>query len=162
MRHFGHLITVRSQGVDAVPLQTRCALRPVALSRGLPRTGLGVRVLATLATAAVVTSCDSQSRNPQLEWGWVTNCTGPEFNKVSQDSGSSPGPDRPVFKINDQFVLAVPKKNRPYANKLDHEPRECKKISDLPPVVFLAFVFAGTSSGDKPQDVPMRFGPPRR
>ena len=70
--------TVRSQGVDAVPLQTRCALRPAALSLGLPLTRLGVRLLATLATAAAMlgeigspnpdTPIDTQ-RSPKLTPG---------------------------------------------------------------------------------------------
>jgi hypothetical protein len=133
-----------------------CTLRATlsALSRARP----GATVLATMAIATILTGCDSHSssRNPQLENGWVTNCTGPAFSQFSQNSNAGPGPERPVFKINDQLVLAVPKKNWPSAGKLDREPPECRQISDLPLAPYLYFVIWGNwSAGYKPEDVPI-------
>lgn len=85
----------------------------------------------------------------------MTNCAGPAFNRFSPDDNSAPGPDRPVFKINDQLVLAVPKNNWPSAS-IDRDPRECRKISDLPPAHHLYFVISGHwSAGYKPEDIPI-------
>jgi hypothetical protein len=108
---------------------------------------------ASLITLAVaMASCDTDSRNPKLDLGWVTNCAGPEF---SRNGSSGPGPDRPVFKVTDQLVLAVPKENRPSAARIDREPRECRNIGDLPPAHFVEFVLQGNwSAGYGPQDVP--------
>jgi hypothetical protein len=123
------------------------------------RRGLSaVMVLAMLAAVSVTTSCDNSPQNPELANGWVTNCSGAEFARFSQGGGSGPGPDRPVFKINDQLVLAVPKKNWPSAH-IDAEPRECKKASDLPPADFLYFVIQGSwSTGYGPEDIPIESG----
>jgi hypothetical protein len=108
-----------------------------------------------LATAVVAMSCDSHPRDPNLERGWVTNCVGPDFSKLSQNGSAGPGPDRPVFRINDQLVVAVPKKNQPVANSIDRPPAECKNVRDLPPAGFLFFAFSGNwSSGYKAEDVP--------
>jgi hypothetical protein len=109
-----------------------------------------------LAITSITTSCDSESRNHQLANGWVTNCSGPAFSRFSQGGNAGPGPEWPVFKVNDQLVLAVPKRNSPSAGKFDREPPECRKISDLPPVPYLYFVVWGNwSAGYKPQDVPI-------
>ncbi len=91
-------------------------------------------MLFTLAISALMTSCDSHSPDPQLGWGWVTSCAGPEFGKFG---GSGPGPQRPVFRVTDQLVVAVPKNYRPYAASIDREPGECRKMSDLPPTDLL-------------------------
>lgn len=116
-------------------------------------------VVAMLATVNITTSCDSPPSNPQLSNGWVTNCSGPEFSKFSQNGSSGPGPERPVFKINDKLVLAVPKKNWPSTSGTDSEPRDCRKISDLPPVPYLYFVISGNwSAGYKPEDIPIVAG----
>jgi hypothetical protein len=48
------------------------------------------------------------SRTPEMEAGWVTNCAGPEFSKFG---GAGPGPERPLFKVTDQLVLAIPKEH---------------------------------------------------
>jgi len=144
-----------------VPLQTRPTLRLAALSLGLPLTRLGVRRLATLAMAAAVTSCDSSSQDPSLEWGWVTNCVGPDFSKLSQSGGTGSGTDRPVFRINDQLVLAVPKKNRPYTNSIERLPHECRTISDIPLAQFFSFVIWGEwSAGYKRENVRWSDGMP--
>jgi len=92
----------------------------------------------------------------RLANGWVTNCAGPAFSGFSGVGKFGPGPDRPVFKVNDQLVLAIPAKNRPSAGKFDNEPRECRQIGDLPPVPYLYFVIWGNwSAGYKPEDVPV-------
>jgi hypothetical protein len=127
---------------------------------GLDRVRLVAIVAPMLAIAAIVTSCDPDSRidsrNPQLANGWVTNCAGPAFSQFSQGGNAGPGPERPVFRINDQLVLAVPKKNWPSAGKFDREPPECRQISDLPPAPYLTFVISGNwSAGYKPEDVPI-------
>jgi hypothetical protein len=137
---------LRSQGFDALPLQTRRALDATALSFGLPLVRPGVSLLAILATAAVLTSCDLDPWDPKLQRGWVTNCVGPEFGKFAQNGHAGPGPERPVFKINDQLVLAVPKENSPRSVSIDHEPRTCTKVSDLPTVPYVYFYFQGNWS----------------
>jgi len=97
-------------------------------------------------------------KDAQLANGWVTNCSGPDFKKFAQVGGVGPGPPRPVFKINDQLVLAVPKGNWPSAGRINHEPYKCREISDLPNVPYLYFVIQGNWSGgadrkDAPLDV---------
>jgi hypothetical protein len=121
------------------------------------KVGLGVIVLATLAIVAFMRpSRDSDSPNPQLANGWVTNCAGPAFNRFSQDSSAGPGPERPVFKINDQLVLAVPKQNWPSAGRIEREPSVCGNISDLPSAPYVYFVIRGNwSAGFKPEDIPI-------
>jgi hypothetical protein len=106
--------------------------------------------LITLVVA--MASCDSDSRNPNLDSGGVTSCVGPEFSRYG-DSG--PGPERLVFKVTNQLVLAVPKENRPRASRIDREPRECRKFSDLPPAHFIQFLMQGNwSAGYKLSDIP--------
>jgi hypothetical protein len=96
--------------------------------------------------------CGSDSKSPQLKLGWVTNCTGPEFSRYGT---AGPGPDRPVFKITDQLVLAVPKTYFPRAASMSLGPDKCKKISDLPPAHFVQFLLQGNwSAGYRPQDIP--------
>jgi hypothetical protein len=113
-------------------------------------------VLAMPAAVTVTTSCDNSPRNPELANGWVTKCSGPEFSRFSQAGSSGPGPDRPVFKINNQLVLAVPKENWPSANGIESAPRECRKISDLPAAAYLYFVIQGNwSAGYQPGDIPI-------
>ena len=115
-------------------------------------------ILATLAIATI-TGCDSHPPDPQLGWGWVTNCAGPAFSRFG---GSGPGPDRPVFRVADQLVVAVPKSYRPYATPINRGPGECRKISDLPPANYLGFVFVGNwSAVYKREDVPPDLRPDR-
>jgi hypothetical protein len=112
-------------------------------------------VIAMLAAVTVTTGCDNSPQNPELANGWATNCSGPEFSRFSQGGGAGPGPNRPVFKINDQLVLAVPKTNWPSAH-IDALAKECRKISDLPPADFLYFVIQGNwSEGYRPEDIPI-------
>jgi hypothetical protein len=133
--------------------------RSCAVISGLGGSRPGAIVLAMLATAANLTSCGSDTQNPQLANGWVTNCSGPEFSKFSQTSGAGPGPARPVFRINDQLVLAVPKNNGPSAGRIEREPRECRTISDLTKVPYLYFVIRGNWSGSyNAKDVPLEGG----
>lgn len=111
-----------------------------------------MRITSALVIVATLTSCDSQPSDPRLELGWVTNCTGPAFAKFGN---SPPGPDRPVFRITDQLVLAVPKQNRPEASPLEHMPDKCIKVSDLPKTGGLVFVIQGNwSAGYSLADIP--------
>jgi hypothetical protein len=121
------------------------------------KVGLAVIVLAILAIITIMNPIrDSDSRDAEVRNGWVTNCAGPAFSRFSQGSNSGPGPEHPVFKINDQLVLAVPKKNWPSAGQLDRKPPKCTQISDLPPAPYLYFVIRGNwSAGYKPEDVPI-------
>lgn len=129
---------------------------------------LGVIVLATLAIVAFMNPIrGTNSRHDHrpdahdaaLANGWVTNCSGPAFSRFSQGGNGGPGPERPVFKINDQLVLAIPKKNWPSAGKFGLEPPECRQISDLPLAPYLYFVIWGNwSAGYKPEDVPTVYG----
>jgi hypothetical protein len=90
----------------------------------------------------------------------VTNCAGPEFGKFG---GAGPGPDRPLFKVTDQLVLAIPKEHRPSANSIDHELRQCTKISDLPPAHFVEFMIQGNWSADYDlKDIPAIKGGPKQ
>src|SRR5882724_1292025 len=99
------------------------------------------------------------SKFTQVENGWVTNCAGPAFSRFSQDSSSGPGPERPIFKINDQLVLAVPKQNWPSAGRIESEPIMCRNISDLPVAPYVYFVIRGNwSAGYKPEDIPIVSG----
>lgn len=100
-------------------------------------------------------------KDAQLANGWVMNCSGPEFNKFSQMSsaGSPSGTSRPVFKINDQLVLAVPQSDWPSAGRIEGEPRDCRTLGDLPKVHYLYFVIRGNWSGSyDPKDVPLADG----
>jgi hypothetical protein len=117
--------------------------------------------LSTIAIVTFLTSCDSgsPSRVSPLANGWVTNCVGPAFNRFAKDGKPGPGPNQPVFRINDQLVLAVPTDNRPYADKIERQPRECRKTTDLPPAHFLRFVIVGNwSAGYRPEDIPPEDG----
>jgi hypothetical protein len=121
------------------------------------RSAVGGAAVVMLAIAQTLTSCDSDSRNDsqsgQLRNGWVTNCAGPSFALFLADGSKGPWPDRPVFRVNDELVLAIPKENSPSANKLESQPSVCKDISDLPPVSYLTFKIIGNWSGDhEPQD----------
>jgi len=127
------------------------------------RLTIGVTVVVMLAIAPTLTSCDSNSRNDsqsaQLKNGWVTNCAGPVFNRFSHYSNAGPGPERPVFRVTDELVLAVPKANSPSAASIDSEPPKCRAISDLTPVPYLYFVISGNwSAGYKPEDIPIVAG----
>lgn len=107
-----------------------------------------------LALVIAAASCDtgSNTANRDLSLGWVTNCAGVEFNRVG---GSSLGSNRPVFKVNDQLVLAVPKEYHPRAASIDREPTNCAKISDLPSAHFVQFVLQGDwSAGSPVHDIP--------
>ena len=127
--------------------------------RGFWGARTGAIVLTMLAIASFTTSCDTDSRNPQLVNGWVTNCAGPAFSRFSQDGNSGLSPNRPVFRINDQLVLAVPKENWPSTTGIDREPRECKKLNDVPLANFLYFVIRGNwSAGYKLGDIPIVSG----
>jgi hypothetical protein len=102
---------------------------------------------------------DSQ-KDAQLANGWVMNCSGPEFTKFSKTSNAgSLGTSRPIFRINDQLVLAVPQSARPSAGRIESEPRECRTSSDLPKAPYLYFVIRGNWSGRyDPKDVPLDHG----
>jgi len=110
-------------------------------------------VFSLVMVAYAATGCgDRQSPDAKLEWGWITNCAGPEFSKFG---GSSLGPDRPVFKLTDQLVLAVPKAFAPSSSRIDREPKECRRISDLHAVGHVEFTIQGDwSSGHTLADVP--------
>jgi len=113
--------------------------------------------------ASVAAGCDSINSDPntpqwRLEQGWITNCAGAEFKVFTHDGAAGPGPDRPVFRISDQLVLAVPREYTPSSQSIEREPRTCTKINDLPVVRFLYFDFQGKwSKGYKPNDVPVGF-----
>jgi hypothetical protein len=128
-----------------------------AMRTRIGKATLGVIVVAALASAAYLRAMrGSDSPSPQLNNGWVTNCTGAAFGRFSQDGNSGPGPERPVFKISDELVLAVPKRNWPSAGKFDRVPSECRQISDLPLAPYLYFVISGNwSAGYKPEEVPI-------
>ena len=107
-----------------------------------------VALPALLPCLVLVTGCDWQPRNAEVDWGWVTNCVGPQFSKFARNGQPGPGPERPVFKINDQLVLAVPAENSPRSVSIDHAPRTCTKFSDLPKVPYVYFYFQGKWSGN--------------
>jgi hypothetical protein len=99
--------------------------------------------------------CGSKPRNPQWQRGWVTDCAGPEFHKFALDGAAGRAPERPVFRINPQLIVAIPKKYWPNAGSLGHEPRTCTKLRDLPTAPYLYFYLQGNwSSGYNPSDVP--------
>jgi hypothetical protein len=103
--------------------------------------------------------CGAKPRNPQWERGWVTDCVGPEFSKSAVNGATGPGSERPVFKINRQLVVAVPKRYWPNAGSLGHEPRTCTMLSDLPTAEHLYFYLQGNwSSGYDPREVPIANG----
>jgi hypothetical protein len=102
--------------------------------------------------------CGAKPRNPQWQRGW-TNCAGPDFRQFALNGDIGPGPGLPVFRINHQLVIAVPKKYGPNAGSLGHEPRRCTKLSDLPTASYLYVSFQGNwSSGYNPNDVPTADG----
>jgi hypothetical protein len=95
----------------------------------------------------------------RLKNGWVTNCTGPAFSAFPQNAKAVPGAEQPLFKINDELVLAIPKKNWPSAAGIDSEPTVCRNINDLPSAPYVTFVVSGNwSEGYGPKDVPMLGG----
>jgi hypothetical protein len=145
----------RPENVD-MNRDLRVTRRELPCAMGVRRRFLSIKMaLAIAAIAAVLSSCDSHiSSNPHLENEWVTNCVGLEFSQFSQDGKVGPGPERPVFKVNDQLVLSIPTKNRPSAGKFDHAPRECRQIGDLPPAPYLYFVIWGNwSAGYRTEEV---------
>jgi hypothetical protein len=110
--------------------------------------------VADLRSAAPSTS-RPDPREAELKNGWITTCTGPAFNQLPNGEDSSQRSKRPVFKVNDQLVLAVPVANFPSASSIDSEPAHCKTVSDLPLAKYLTFAISGKwSSGYKPEDVP--------
>lgn len=122
---------------------------------GLRRPAARYALLAVLVIGAIILSWVTNRRDPQLERGWVTNCVGPEFSRFARNGAPGPGPERPVFRISDQLVLAVPKKYWPWSQSIDHEPRTCTKISDLPVVRVIYFYVQGNwSAGYKTSDLP--------
>jgi len=136
-----------------------------ALARGLPtwreKVSLGVIVLATLIAIALLNPIrESDPMEAERKAGWVTNCSGPEFAKFSQTNSAGPGgTSRPVFKISDELVLAVPKINRPYVGDIERFPRKCRTIGDLPKAPYLYFVVQGNWSGNyDPSDIPLQDG----
>jgi hypothetical protein len=97
--------------------------------------------------------CGAKPRNSRWKSGWA-NCVGPEFKKMALDPELGPGPELPVFKLNPQLVLAVPKKYLPDAGSLGHEPRTCAKLGDLLTHQYLYFFVLGDwASGAKPNNV---------
>jgi hypothetical protein len=106
------------------------------------------------------TSTSKAPLTPELEAGWVTNCTGPAFTKFGIPR---PGAERPVFKITNQLVLAVPREHWPDASSIDAEPTQCTNISDVPQAHFVTFYIQGDwSSGYKPEDIPNEPGGSRK
>jgi hypothetical protein len=101
--------------------------------------------------------CGAKPRSSRWKWGWA-NCVGPEFNKIAMESETGPGPELPVFKLNRQLVLAVPKKFFPSAGSLGHEPPVCTKVSDLLTHQYLYFYVFGSwstvGSNDRSVDTP--------
>lgn len=137
-----------------------------ASSRAMPtwreRVSLGVIAVAILLFVSwywrfgVLWKLDPQ-RDAQLANGWVTNCSGPQFSKFAPGGTGDLGPSRPVFKVTEQLVLAVPKTNWPSANAIESEPRECHTISNLPRVHYLYFVIQGNWSGNySATDIPLQ------
>jgi hypothetical protein len=63
---------------------------------------ISVLLSVVIALAVAMASCDTDSRNPDLDLGWVTNCAGPELSRYGHPGS---GPERPVFKVNSQLVL---------------------------------------------------------
>jgi hypothetical protein len=97
--------------------------------------------------------CGAKPRNFRWQWGWA-NCVGPEFSKFALDSDTGPGPELPIFKLNRQLVLAVPRKYWPNAGSLGHESRTCTKLSDLLTHQYLYFYVLGDwTSGAKQSNV---------
>jgi len=112
---------------------------------------VGIADLRPVAPAA--TQPDPQQA--ELKNGWITNCTGPAFSQLTNGEEGSQRVKRPVFKVNDQLVLAVPVENLPSSSSIESEPAHCKEISDLPPAGYLTFAIAGNwSAGYKPEDIP--------
>jgi len=142
-----------------------------ALSRAMPtwreKVSVGVIAVAILLFAGWYwryggPGDSDPKKETQLANGWVTNCSGPEFSKFSPNRNAGPDPARPVFRLNDQLMLAVPTKNMPSAGRIDDEPRACRTSADLPNVPYLYFVIQGDWSGVyNPDDVPLSGGKKR-
>jgi hypothetical protein len=140
--------------------------RAMQTTRG--KVGLGIAVLVAVAISAYLrpvgvadlrpvapSASRPDRREVALKNGWITNCTGPAFSQLPNGEEGSQHSERPVFKVNDQLVLAVPVANLPSASGIDSEPAHCKTVSDLPPAKYLAFAISGKwSAGYKPQDIP--------
>jgi hypothetical protein len=127
-------------------------------ARGIPVSNV-TNLFAILAIAGTLAACNSGSPSPELANGWVTNCRGPQFSKFSRDGSVGPGPARPVFKIANQFVLAVPAGNWPSTERIERVPRACRSLSDLPEIPYLYFVIRGNWSGSyNPKDIPLDGG----
>jgi hypothetical protein len=123
---------------------------------GLPRISrlwiAGIVVL--VAAVTITTSCGAKAEDPK-EKGWVTNCAGPDFKKFSQSGAEVLGPERPVFRINDRLVVAVPATFKPAALLNPENLTPCRSLSDLKPVPFLTFGFQGDWSTKRPpSDMP--------
>ena len=149
--------------LNAIVDRIRSAL-PLATSTWYGKAGLGVIFFATVSIIVLLNPKRAPeekdvARVARLANGWVTNCAGPAFSGISGVGKSGPGPDRPMFKVNDQLVLAIPAKNQPSAGNFENEPHECTQIGDLPSVPYLYFVIRGNwSAGYKPEDVPLDGG----
>lgn len=105
--------------------------------------------------AAIMSACGSESRDPRLANGWVRNCEGPEFSKLSLNRPVDRNSLPPVFKITDKLVLAVPQQQVPSSASIEREPSNCHKIADLPFVPYLYFVIKGRwSEGRLVEDAP--------
>jgi hypothetical protein len=132
-------------------------MRPLS-SDGEHRDWLPMRYLLTyaLVAGALLAGCDRMSSNPALLNGWVTNCVGPPFERFGPPG---PGVERPVFKLTNELVLAVPRAVHPSANAIQREPRECRVKTDLPEAQFLDLYLQGNWSEDYPlQAVPVAQG----
>lgn len=79
----------------------------------------------------------------------MTNCVGPEFRKFAENGHEGPGAERPVFRMHDRLLLAVPKEYSPRSVNIDHAPRTCTKVTDLPTVPYVYFYFRGNWSAGK-------------
>lgn len=148
-------------------MEKQDAHQPLSSTNGTPRLGWrrlaigfawGLRntgVLSITVAAALTVGCNPTQEERKLKAGWVTNCVGPEFSRFAQNGAAGPGPARPVFRVNDHLVLAIPGEYGPWSGKIDHEPSTCRKISDLPWLGFIGFQFqGGWSAGYNPKDVP--------
>lgn len=112
--------------------------------------------LAVLSMAVATIACDTESTTSKPNHGWITNCVGPEFDRAGKGSQAVIETTRPVFKITDELVLAVPVENSPSASELANPPKVCNRLTDVPPINYLTFVIRGNwSRGYSSEDLRM-------
>ena len=120
------------------------------------RLSANVNEILASATVALLfltaTACHEKSSDAAFANGWVTNCSGTDFDAALR-KGDLQSASRPVFKINDGLILAIPNDNWPSAKVTP--PSVCHSFLDLPQVPYLYFVFRGIwSTGYKQNDIP--------